>query len=246
VPEFAGGEDDSACTMMDSLCLADTTNIDEHTPPPHIIAAQAAAPGGVVVYPPTPGAHRPYYKSPGYLREEAKFSRNRSGDVIYDGNVICRYVSTARGCRQRASCRFLHKALGCVFYKMAHQGCVYANSGDCPFSHESDAVVVAPTLANCKNYSECGHSCMFFGSTCLTCFNRSAGERRGRVRQQQHERRETFEPAGASLASAPTAASFQSFYQPVPTTRSYFEFPVQHIGTPPTEYHAKEILGQTT
>lgn len=223
----AGDEDDSVCAMMNSLCLAHTTNVEERTPPPHIMAAQAAAPGGIIVYPPTSNAHRPYYKTPGYLREEAKFSRNRSGDVIYDGRIICRYVSTVRGCLKGDSCRFLHKSLGCVYFQMAHQGCIFSTSGDCPFSHESDAVVVAPTLSNCKNYSECGHSCMFLGSTCLTCFNRSARERRGRVRQQQHERRETFDPVGAPLAPAPTAASFQSFYQPVQTTRSYFEYPTQ-------------------
>jgi hypothetical protein len=193
-----------------------------------IIASRTSSVGEVSVFPATTNAHRIYYKSLAYLQEEVKFNRNFHGDITYNGQLVCRYFSTSRGCRQGERCRFVHINLGCVFHQMAHQGCVYAESGDCPFSHEPDAVVMAPTLSNCKNFSTCGHSCMFTGSTCLTCFNQTARDRRERVRHQQHERRQDFQDNTLlpPVSPAPPASSFQSFYNPVPTTRSYFPQPI--------------------
>jgi hypothetical protein len=96
---------------------------------------------------------------------------------------------------------------------------------------------MAPTLSNCKNYNDCGNSCMHAGSTCLKCFNLSAQERRGQAREQQTERRRNFQPTGAPLVprmlSVPPVGSFRTLYEPVQTSRSHFQpAPGQYMVSP--------------
>jgi hypothetical protein len=147
-----------------------------------------------------------------YMRNMKLFRRNYNGDITYDGKIVCRYYCTQRGCKAGRRCKFIHKPLGCVFHQQAKQGCSYGNTGDCPFSHDPDDVVVAPDLSECIT-KECQRSCMHSGSTCLLCFNENARKRRTRVRNQQIERRKAFE--GASSSS-------QNNSEPPFITRSYF------------------------
>jgi hypothetical protein len=163
-------------------------------------------PGGIVVHPIHKDAHLPYYKSPKYLHEEKKFGRNFKGDLTYDNRILCRHASTVGGCRRKGKCQLLHQpSLGCVYNQMSTQGCVYVDGKDCPFSHHADAVVVVAALSKCKNFQICGHSCMFVGSTCLLCFNRTSRDLRDRLKCQDLKRRLEFVQGVSQAPTLPTA-----------------------------------------
>lgn len=192
-----------------------------------------------------------------YIAEKNRFARNQSNDITYDGRVVCRYYSTQRGCRADENCRFLHKELGCVFFQQAKQGCIFEQSGECPFSHDPDVVVMAPDLNDCSTPG-CERSCMNTGSSCIICFNSSSRERRENVKSQQRSRRENFHiDHGQQHGTQPqhrmqhTAA--HPYLQPVmsptavPTQHSYFtpqhQFPMNVMTTQPYDlrYNANNI-----
>ena len=112
-------------------------------------------------------------KSQIYLDEEKKFARNLAGQLTYNGKVVCRYYTTSKGCN-KSRCSFSHIRLGCVFHRLANQGCVFQeNFGkECPFSHSPDAVVVSGPLYQCS-VDGCNRSCMHMNSTCIKCFNKN-------------------------------------------------------------------------
>jgi hypothetical protein len=166
--------------------------------------------------------------SESYRIDKARFSRSSTGDIIYDGKVVCRYFSTQSGCRAGARCTFLHKQLGCVFFQQAKQGCIFEDSGECPFSHDPDVVVVAPDLSDCSTPG-CDRSCMNIGSTCILCFNDNSRQRRDYVRGQQRDRRETFDRAPFSgQRSGPIS---QSYFR---TTNPHQQY--RHDTALPTRY----------
>ena len=112
-------------------------------------------------------------KSQLYLDEEKKFARNLAGQLTYSGKVICRYYTTSKGC-SKIKCPFSHIKLGCVFHRLANQGCVFQDNfgKECPFSHSADAVVVSGPLYQCS-VDGCDRSCMHMNSTCIKCFNKN-------------------------------------------------------------------------
>ena len=120
-------------------------------------------------------------KSDVYLEEEKHYSRLKSGEIYYRGKQLCKYFSTPAGCRNGSKCTFLHKPLGCVFFRLAAQKCCFGDSGQCPFSHDVNAVVMAGPLHECTNEG-CQRSCMHPNSLCLLCFNDNLKKKRNSVR----------------------------------------------------------------
>ena len=112
-----------------------------------------------------------FSKSRVYIEEERKFARNLAGQLTYDGNVVCRYYSTTRGCT-KSRCVFMHVEIGCIFHRSASQGCCFDESSGskCPFSHSPDSVIVCGPLYQCSA-DGCTRSCMHMNSTCIKCFN---------------------------------------------------------------------------
>jgi hypothetical protein len=131
-------------------------------------------------------------KSEAYLAEEKNFSRDSRDNLLYKGRPVCRYLNTARGCQLGDRCRFKHIALGCVFNQSSAQGCCFGDEGvGCAFSHDANAIVVAPPLVACLG-NNCTRSCMSTSSVCRRCWNGMARSRRATAQQVTNVRKQTF------------------------------------------------------
>ena len=146
-------------------------------------------------------AFKPSDKS---LQEAKCFSHDSSNNLMYDGQRVCRFFTTVRGCRNGDLCNYKHVKLGCAYFQKARQSCLYSES-ECPFSHSVDAVVISPDLHLCPKceVNDC------FGSVCLRCNNRQTRQRRVQANALHSKHLPFASILGSSPPLSPTSFSQQ-------------------------------------
>lgn len=158
-------------------------------------------------------------------RELSKdFSRDQRGVLRYKDRPICKFLNTRRGCRECEHCQFPHVRLGCAFFFLARQGCIYP-SDMCPFSHEEDSYVGIEQLYPCT-MDGCYNDCMKSDTSCQECFNDRMRARRSRARvtneirsvalQQQPPGMTVIEDPRMSYGAWVAAAAAQGHIVPTP------------------------------